>query len=87
MENQISTFEWYKQHALEIKRERNFIVGVERIKRFTVFTNEFNDINVTLIVFEHAQLGDGTIGRFNSRRNGISKVTEQEKTVLIEVKK
>ena len=52
-----------RQHTFEIKiREKNF-VSVERIKKgLMVFTNEFNDINVTLIVFEHAQLGDGTIG-------------------------
>lgn len=68
-------------------RDRNFIVDVERIKRgFIVFRDKFNDLNVTLIVFEHAQLRDGAIGECSSRRNNISKVTEQEKTGLVERK-
>lgn len=84
MENQISAF-GYKQYALEVERDTNFIVGVERIKKgCTVLTNKSNDLNVTLIVLEHAQLGDGVIGGCFSRKNNISKVTEQEKTGLAE---
>lgn len=37
MENQISAFEWYKQHAMEIKRDRNFIVGWENEEKIYGF--------------------------------------------------
>lgn len=70
--------------------ERNFIVSVERNKKgFTVFINEFNDIDVTFIVLEHVQLRlrNGTIGGYSSRRNSIRQVTEQKETGLAEGQK
>lgn len=68
--------------------ERNFIVSVERNKKgFTVFISEFNDIDVTFIILEHVQLGDGTIGSYSSRRNSISQVTKQKETGLAEGEK
>lgn len=52
-------FEWYQPHAVEIKRDRNF---VDRIKKgCIVFTDELNDLNVALVghhLPEYAQLGD-----------------------------
>lgn len=62
MENQINAFEWYKQYAIDIKKDKNFLVCWDN-KRFMVFTNELHDIRAILIVFENAQLGDGTIWR------------------------
>lgn len=72
MENQINAFEWYKQYAIDIKKDKNFLVCWDN-KGFMVFTNELHDIRAILIVFENAQLGMGLFGECSSRRNSISK--------------